>query len=103
MKRFSNYLMREILPLYGAGFIAFMLLLLVYILINLLASILSRGAPVSLVAQFLLYNLPSAAGPAIPLALLFATLLGLARLVQDSEVKAALLLGIGPGRFWWSC
>lgn len=101
MKRFSNYLMREILPLYGAGFIAFMLLLLVYILINLLASILSRGAPISLVAQFLLYNLPAAAGPAIPLALLFATLLGLARLVQDSEVKAALLLGIGPGRFLW--
>jgi lipopolysaccharide export system permease protein len=43
--------------------------------------------------------LPIAAGPAIPLALLFATLLGLTRLTQDSEVKAALLLGLGPGRF----
>jgi lipopolysaccharide export system permease protein len=99
MKRFSAYLMREILPLYGAGLVAFMLLLLGYFLLNILAGILSRGVPPALVAQFLLYSLPAAAGPAIPLALLFATLLGLTRLTQDSEVKAALLLGLGPGRF----
>jgi lipopolysaccharide export system permease protein len=99
MKRFSAYIMREVLPLYGAGLIAFMLLLLGYFLLNILAEILARGVPPGLVAQFLLYSLPAAAGPAIPLALLFATLLGLTRLTQDSEVKAALLLGVGPGRF----
>ncbi|MGL4610637.1 MAG: LptF/LptG family permease [Trueperaceae bacterium] len=96
---FSGYLMREILPLYGAGIIAFMMLLLGYFLIELLADVLSRGISPGLIAQFLLYSLPTAAGPAIPLALLFATLLGLTRLTQDSEVKAALLLGLGPGRF----
>ncbi len=99
MKRFSAYIMREVLPLYGAGLIAFMLLLLGYFLLKILAGILSRGVPPGLVAEFLLYSLPAAAGPAIPLALLFATLLGLTRLTQDSEVKAALLLGVGPGRF----
>jgi lipopolysaccharide export system permease protein len=99
MKRFSAYIVREVLPLYGAGLIAFMLLLLGYFLLNVLAEILSRGVPPGLVAQYLLYSLPAAAGPAIPLALLFATLLGLTRLTQDSEVKAALLLGVGPGRF----
>jgi lipopolysaccharide export system permease protein len=99
MKKFSAYIVREILPLYGAGLVAFMLLLLGYFLLNILAGILSRGVPPALVAQFLLYSLPAAAGPAIPLALLFATLLGLTRLTQDSEVKAALLLGLGPGRF----
>lgn len=99
MKRFSGYIMREVLPLYGAGLVAFMLLLLGYFLLNVLAEILSRGVPPGLVAQYLLYRLPAAAGPAIPLALLFATLLALTRLTQDSEIKAALLLGVGPGRF----
>jgi lipopolysaccharide export system permease protein len=99
MKKFSSYIVREVLPLYGAGLVAFMLLLLGYFLLNLLADILSRGVPPALVSQFLLYSLPAAAGPAIPLALLFATLLGLTRLTQDSEIKAALLLGVGPGRF----
>jgi lipopolysaccharide export system permease protein len=99
VKRFNLYLMREILPLYGAGLVVFMLLLLSYFLLTILAGILSRGVPPGLVAQYLLYSLPTAASPAIPLALLFATLLGLTRLTQDSEVKAALLLGLGPGRF----
>lgn len=99
MRRFSAYIVREVLPLYGAGLVAFMLLLLGYFLLNILADILARGVPPGLVAQFLLYSFPAAAGPAIPLALLFATLLGLTRLTQDSEVKAALLLGVGPGRF----
>ncbi len=99
MKRFSAYIVREVLPLYGGGLVAFMLLLLGYFLLNILADILARGVPLALVSQFLLYSLPVAAGPAIPLALLFATLLGLTRLTQDSEVKAALLLGLGPGRF----
>jgi lipopolysaccharide export system permease protein len=99
MKKFSGYIMREILPLYGAGLVAFVLLLLGYFLLYQLANILSRGVPPALVSQFLLYSLPVAAGPAIPLALLFATLLGLTRLTQDSEIKAALLLGVGPGRF----
>ena len=99
MRHFNAYLIREILPLYGAGIVAFVLLLLGYFLIDLLADVLARGVPPSLVAQFLLYSLPGAAGRAIPLALLFATLLGLTRLSQDSEVKAALLLGLSPRQF----
>ena len=98
-KRFSLYLFREILPLYGAGLIALTVLLLALFLINFLADILARGAPPALVAQFLLYKLPGAAARGIPLALLFAALLGLTRLVQDSEVKAALLLGLSPRQF----
>ncbi len=99
MKRFSTYLIREIMPLYGAGLVAFMLALLGLFLVNLLADVLARGVPAGLVAEYLLYKLPSAAGSAIPLALLFATLLGLTRLSQDSEVKAALLLGLSPRQF----
>ena len=99
MKRFNAYLIREIIPLYGAGMVAFMLLLTGLFLSQILAQVLARGVPPSLVAQFLLYSLPKAAGPAIPLALLFASLLGLTRLSQDSELKASLLLGLSPRQF----
>jgi lipopolysaccharide export system permease protein len=99
MKRFTSYLIREILPLYGAGVIAFVLLLLGEILRGQLAGILARGVPPALVAQFLIFSLPFAIGTALPLGLLFASLLGLTRLTQDSEIKAALLLGLSPRQF----
>lgn len=99
MKRFNAYLIREIMPLYGAGIVAFVLALLGLFLVNVLADVLARGVAPALVAQYLLFSLPAAAGRAIPLALLFATLLGLTRLSQDSEIKAALLLGLSPKEF----
>lgn len=101
MKRFTAYLVREILPLYAAGVAAFIILLLGLFLIEVLAGVLARGTSPALVAQFLLYSLPAAAGRALPLALLFASLLGLTRLSQDSEIKAALVLGLSPREFMW--
>jgi lipopolysaccharide export system permease protein len=98
-KRFSRYLISEILPLYGAGLVALLLLLLSYFFLGQLAAILARGVPLTLVAQFLLYKLPVAAGRGIPLALLFAALLTFTRLAQDGEIKAALLLGLSPKQF----
>lgn len=99
MKRFSLYLIREILPLYAAGLAVLLVLLLGATLLGVLADVIARGVSPALVARFLLYSLPGAAGYGIPLALLFAALLGLARLGQDGEIKAGLLLGIGPGQF----
>ena len=64
-KRFSLYLFREILPLYGAGLMALTVLLLALFLINFLADILARGAPPALVAQFLLYKLPGGCGAGV--------------------------------------
>lgn len=99
MTKFSRYLYREIVPLYVAGLAVLLLLLLMSFLLGVLGDVLARGVPPALVAKFLIFKLPSAAGPGIPLALLFAALLGLARMGQDGEIKAALLLGVGPGRF----
>lgn len=99
MNCFSRYLIREIVPLYGAGLIALLLLLLSYFFLGQFAAILARGAPLPLVAQYLLFKLPVAAGRGIPLALLFAALLAFSRLAQDGEIKAALLLGLSPKRF----
>lgn len=99
MTRFSRYLIGEILPLYLAGLALLLLLLLGHYLLGVVAEVLARGAPVALVARFLLYSLPTAAAAGIPLALLFAALLGLARVSQDSELKAARMLGLGPRQF----
>ncbi len=97
---FSQYLIREILPLYIAGLVALMLLLLGYLLIQgVLAEAISRGVGPGLVARFLLYSVPSAAAAGLPLALLFAALLGVTRLSQDSEIKAAISLGVSPRHF----
>ncbi|MEX2541531.1 MAG: LptF/LptG family permease [Trueperaceae bacterium] len=99
MTRFSRYLIAEIVPLYLAGLALLLLLLLGNFLLGVVADVLARGVPVTLLAQYLLFKLPAAAGAGIPLALLFAALLGLARISQDSELKAARLLGLGPGQF----
>lgn len=99
MTRFSRYLFAEILPLYLAGLALLLLLLTGIFLLEVVAEVLARGVPVALVAQYLLFSLPTAASAGIPLALLFAALLGLARISEDSELKAARLLGLGPRQF----
>src|SRR5690606_20754478 len=99
MNRFSRYLLREVLPLLVAAFVALLLLLMLAALLGVLADALARGVPPGLVARYMLLKLPAAVGPGLPLALLFAALVALTRLGQDSEIKAALLLGVGPSRF----
>ncbi|MDQ3399061.1 MAG: LptF/LptG family permease [Deinococcota bacterium] len=99
MTRFGLYLVREIAPLYLAGLIALIVLLLGEALLGVLADFISRGASPALVAQFLIFSLPAAVSRGLPLALLFAALLGLTRLAQDSEIKAALVLGLSPKAF----
>lgn len=99
MTRFGRYLIREIAPLYVSGLAVLLLLLLGGFLLGVLADVLARGVPPALVARYLLFKLPAAAAAAIPLALLFAALLGLTRLTQDNELKAARLLGLGPRQF----
>jgi lipopolysaccharide export system permease protein len=100
-RRFSLYLVREILPLYAAGLTALLILLLGAFLLleGVLADAVARGVGPALVARFLLYSIPSAAAMGLPLALLFAALLGITRLSQDSEIKAGLLLGLSPQQF----
>ena len=99
MRRWGRYLVGETLPLFAVGVVALVLLLLLYFFLDVLADVLARGVSVSLLARYLLYKLPAAAAPGLPLALLFASLLALTRLGEDGEVKAALLLGLPPRAF----
>ncbi|MFA5568317.1 MAG: LptF/LptG family permease [Trueperaceae bacterium] len=99
MTRWGRYLVAGTLPLFLTGVVALVLLLLLYFFLGVLADVLARGVSVSLLARYLLFKLPAAASPGLPLALLFAALLNMTRLGQDGEVKAALLLGVAPRRF----
>lgn len=97
MKRLSRTVLREIAPLYAAGLAVLLLLLLTSFLLNVLADAVARGAPVGLVARYLLFKVPSAASAGLTLALLFAALLALARMAGDRELRALLALGVSPG------
>ena len=99
MKRFYSYLISEVLGLYIVGVATIVILLMLLSFLTVLPDVLSRGVPPALVAQFILYTAPALFGKAIPLALLFSSLLALTRLAQDSEIKAALLLGLSPKHF----
>lgn len=96
MNRYGRAMLREIVPLYLAGLAVLLLLLLVNFLLGVLADILARGAPPGLVARYLLLKMPAAASAGLTLALLFATLLALSRMVADRELRAALSLGLSP-------
>lgn len=99
MTRWGRYLVRETAPLFAGGVVAIVLLLLLYFFLGVLADVLARGVSVSLLARYLLFKLPAAVAPGLPLALLFAALVTMTRFGQDGELKAALLLGLSPRRF----
>lgn len=98
IKRFERYVLEEISsPLIGALVIVVLLLLLGG-LQEVIAPLLSKGANPALVARLLALFVPEGLARALPIALMFATLLGLSRLSADSEIKAALAGGVAINR-----
>lgn len=97
MKRFERYVLEEILPLLFGALAAVIALLVLGALQDVIAPLLAKGANPALVARVLALNVPEATARALPIALMFATLLGLSRLSADSELKGALASGI-PAR-----
>jgi len=72
------------------------LLLLLAALQAVIAPLLAKGANPLLVAKLVALQLPYAVSQGLPIALLFATLLGLSRLSADSEIKAMQASGVSP-------
>lgn len=100
MTRFERYVLQEIAPaLFGALVIVILLFILVA-LQEVIAPLLAKGANPLLVARLLALNIPWAISQALPIGLMFATLLGLSRLASDSEIKGALAGGIPVGRLF---
>jgi len=96
--RLDAYILEEILPLMLASLVVVVLLFVLYALYEVLAPILAKGANPLLVARLMAFSLPEAFGRALPLAMLFAVLLGFSRLSSDAEIKSILAGGINPLR-----
>ncbi len=97
----DKYLIAEVLPVLLGGLIISVLLLVLAALFEVAAPIISKGANPLLVLQLLAFKMPYAFARGLPFALLFAVLLTLSRLSQDSELKAAVVHGIAPERLAW--
>ncbi|WP_221090158.1 LptF/LptG family permease [Deinococcus aquaedulcis] len=100
MKTFERYVLSEILPFLAGGVAAVITLLLLAGLEGVIAPLLAKGADPLLVARLLALNVPEATATALPIALMFAVLLGLSRLAADSEIKSAVASGIPASRLF---
>jgi lipopolysaccharide export system permease protein len=100
MKRFERYVLAEILPPLVGALAAVILVFLLVLLQEAIAPLLAKGADGLLVARLVALNLPEALALALPIALMFATLLAFSRLAADSEIKAALASGMPASRLF---
>ncbi|MFN3368856.1 MAG: LptF/LptG family permease, partial [Thermus sp.] len=92
----GRYVLKEVLVPYLVGVLLFVALLTFDLLSSLSGVLLSRGAGVEAIAKLILYRLPWTLSLALPLGLVFAILVGLARLIRGSELKAAYAAGVPP-------
>lgn len=101
LTRVTRYVLSEIIPLLIAGLTAVVLLFLLAAIFAVLAPLLAKGAAPLLVAKLAAYAVPEAVSRGLPIALLFAVLLAMSRLVSDAEVKSLLAAGLSPLRLLW--
>lgn len=92
----GRYVLKEVLGPYAAGVLLFLALLTTDLLTSLSGFLLARGVEPEKVALLVLYRLPWTLNLALPLGLVFAILVGLSRLIRQSELKAAYAGGVPP-------
>lgn len=94
-----RYLLRETLSLYLLGVLLFVGLITFDLLSSLSGAFLRAKTPVGEIVQMVAYRVPHTLGIALPLGLVFALLVALARWIRQSELKAAYAAGIPPRVF----
>ncbi|MDM7323687.1 MAG: LptF/LptG family permease [Thermus sp.] len=92
----GRYVLKEVLIPYLVGVVLFVALLTFDLLSSLSGVLLSRGASIEAILKLILYRLPWTLSLALPLGLVFAILVALARLIRNSELKAAYAAGVPP-------
>jgi len=100
MRLISKNVLREILPPFGLGLVAYTFLLLLRSLVQLSEMVVRRGAPAPVVGELLLLTLPQVLVLTIPMAFLFGILIGVGRLSGDSEIVALRASGVSRGRLF---
>ncbi|MCK4394806.1 LptF/LptG family permease, partial [Candidatus Bipolaricaulota bacterium] len=98
IRRCDRYVLREM----SGPFLISLFGLLLFILLNLILSLsdlmVDRGVGITTLMRLLLLKMPSLLVLALPVSGLFATFLGLGRLVHDREVMALEAAGISLRR-----
>ncbi|WP_027881326.1 LptF/LptG family permease [Meiothermus rufus] len=95
----QRYLLRETLSLYLLGVLLFVGLITFDLLSSLSGAFLRAKTPVGEIAQMVAYRVPYTLGIALPLGLVFALLVALARWIRQSELKATYASGVPPKVF----
>ncbi|GEM87916.1 LptF/LptG family permease [Meiothermus granaticius] len=95
----QRYYLREVLSLYGMGVLLFVGLITTDLLSSLSGVLLRQHTPIGEILQLVAYRMPNTLSQALPLGLVFALLVALARWIRQSELKAAYAAGIAPYRF----
>lgn len=90
----DRYVLSELLGPLALGLLVFTFLLLIDALFDLAEILIHRDVPAMLVGRLLLLNLPHIVVLTIPMALLFAILIGIGRLSADSELVALRASGV---------
>ena len=97
MRLISRAVLREIVPPFFLGFVAYTFILLIRTILVLADFAVRRSAPFSEVARLVGLSLPWIIVLTLPMAFLLAVLVGLGRLGADSELTALSACGVGPG------
>lgn len=95
----QRYLLRETLSLYLLGVLLFVGLITFDLLSSLSGAFLRANTPAVEIAQMVAYRVPHTLGIALPLGMVFALLVALARWIRQSELKAAYAAGVPPRAF----
>lgn len=94
----QRYLLRETLSLYLMGVLLFVGLLTFDLLSSISGVLLRQKTSTLDILQLVVYRMPYTLSIALPLGLVFALLVTLARWIRQSELKATFAAGIPPRR-----
>ena len=96
----DRYVVRELLAPFWLSGVLFTFFLLIDRIYNLTDLVITKGVPLHLVIQLVVFTLPSFVALTLPMALLVAVLIAGGRLAGDLEIVAFQASGVGPLRLF---
>ncbi len=94
LRRSDRYVLREMAGPFALALAGLLLFILLNIILSLSDLMVDRGLTMATLLRLVLLKVPSLLVVAVPMSVLFATFLGLGRMVHDREVVALESLGI---------
>jgi LPS export ABC transporter permease LptG len=98
LRRSDRYVLREMIGPFALALAGLILFILLNIILSLSDLMVDRGVSMPTLLRLVLLKIPSLLVVAVPMSVLFATFLGLGRMVHDRETVALESLGISLRR-----